>query len=517
MIHGALTLLNRSVRGDALKAQAHWVRLGSILVLLLFLFAAHFNSSDFSAPGLEFFRSIAYLGVALISLAGVGHFSNSITEEKEEGTLGLLLLANISPLAILLGKSTNRVLSAILIFVAQFPFALLAITLGGLTITQIFATYIALAGFLFLVANLSLLASVMSRKSSEASALVLVLLFVVLGLPPSIKASFDRLVGLGIVSSGNTFVSLAANVNDFYHRTSITDQIGKIFEPNGTYSIFSAQLLFSVATGTLFFLLAWLQFRKIVWTPDQLEPRRITVTAKKRRWSILISRPWSQAMGWKDFYFLTGGPLLILIKVIVYPVWVYSCIRYSPQLMKYAAVEGGQFARDSLLIIFIVEALLLASQFYHNERKMGTLPTLLMLPHSVGQISYGKLFGCLLSLVPTMVAIIATELILDYRGRGELIVFSQKMVLALCLLLVVCHLTVLCSLIAKWGALPLAIGLSLIVGVFTAPFVAAAMSIIASADQGALAEISPALYATGIFVAAAQLEIGRRLKWIAGS
>ncbi|MBT5020247.1 MAG: ABC transporter permease subunit [Planctomicrobium sp.] len=517
MIRGTLTLLNRSIRGDALKSQSHVVRLISIVILLLFLLAAHVRSSDYSAPGLEFFRSIAYLGIALISLAGIGHFSNSITEEKEEGTLGLLLLANISPLAILLGKSTNRVLSTILIFVAQFPFALLAITLGGITISQIFATYVALAGFLFLIANLSLLASVISRKSSEASAIVLLLIFLVLGASPAIANTVSQLVNLQFLSKSGNVVHVVDRMEALHYRVSVTKQISRIFEPNGSYHIFSQQLIFSMIIGFILFSLAWIRFSKIVWSPHQLEPHRVTHSSEKKRWSILISRPWKLAKGWKDFYFLAGGPTLILLKLIFLPLWIYLCFDYTNELRRFAEVDGGQFARDSLLIILVVEVLLFASQFYHTERKLGTLPTLLMLPQSVGQISYSKLLGCVIAIIPTVIALLITEYFVKRIGHGELVVYSQKMVLGISLLIIMSHLTVLCSLIAKWGALPMAVGLTLIVGMVVTPFVAGAMNLIASADQGSLAEISPVLYATGIFMAGTQLEIARRLKLIAGT
>ena len=427
------------------------------------------------------------------------------------------MLADISPLAILLGKSTNRVLSTILIFAAQFPFALLAITLGGITITQIIATYIALSGYLFLVANLSLFASVIARKSSEASGIVFLLIFFVLGFVPAIENVAAQLVSLGFWIQEGSFNQAVESVALRFHQMSIIDQVGRIFEPNETYSIFSSQLGASVCIGCCGFGIAWLRFRMIVWTPDQLEPYRVVLRSDKRRWSVLASRPWKLALGWKDFYFLTGGPTLLLLKIIVLPLWVMLCFNYADELRRYAAVDGGQFARDSLLLILAVEVLMFSSQFFHSERKLGTLPTLLMLPQSVGQISYAKLAGCLISILPTVGALLVTEYFVKRVGRGELIIFSQQMVLGVSLLLVTSHLTVLCSLIAKWGALPLAIGLTLVVGMIVAPFVAGAMTLISSADQGSFAEISPVIYATAIFVAGTQLEIARRLRFIAGT
>ncbi len=517
MIRGTLTLLNRSVRGDALKAQAHWVRIASVILLLVFLFFAHFRSSFAGAPGLDFFRSMAYLGIALISLAGVGHFANSITEEKEEGTLGLLLLADISPLSILLGKSTNRILSVFLIFAAQFPFALLSIPLGGITVTQIFTTYVTLSGFLFLLANLALFASVVSRRSGEASGLMVLFTLFLLGLVPAVYHACQELIKLGYIEAKGQIETGIESLKLLHDKTSVIDQITLIFEPHSDYSIFSWQVLYSFVLGTLFFLLAWAWFHRIVWLPETVEPHRVTTPTSTRRWSPYISRPWRAALAWKDFYFIAGGPFLVVAKIVLYPLWIILCIEYSPEIYRYMFASGEQFARDALLIVFAVETLLYAAQFLHSERKLGTLPTLLMLPLSVGQINYQKLFGCLIATIPTIVAVLVAEFLLKERAAGEQILRSKVVFVSLCVLVVLCQLTVLCSLIAKWGALPLAIGIMLITGMLFAPFVAGAMTLISRANQGVLAELSPLIYSTAIISGAIQFEISRRTRLIAGS
>jgi len=113
-----------------------------------------------NAPGLRFFEVVVAVDLVFVILAGVSYFSSAISEEKEEMTLGLLRMTNLNPLSILLGKSTSRLCAAILLFVAQIPFTLLAITLGGISLHQVFAAYLTLAAFLVFVSNLALLASV---------------------------------------------------------------------------------------------------------------------------------------------------------------------------------------------------------------------------------------------------------------------------------------------------------------------------------------------------------------------
>src|SRR5262245_50288767 len=161
MLRGTLTLLTRSLRDGARMPRAHGVRLASVLILLGMLIEAHVSSGGVGAPGLRLFRWISYLSIALVSLAGLGFFAGAISEEKEDGTLGLLKLADLSTLSIVLGKSTSRLAIALVVFIGMLPFALLSITLGGLTAKQVWAAYVAIAAYLILVANIALLYSVM--------------------------------------------------------------------------------------------------------------------------------------------------------------------------------------------------------------------------------------------------------------------------------------------------------------------------------------------------------------------
>src|SRR5688500_2598287 len=111
-----LALLTRALRDGARLRRAHAFRIGMMLILLGMLIQAHYLSGGIAAPGLNFFRSLAFLNVALITLAGAGYFASAITEEKEEGTIGLLIMADLSVVSILLGKSTSRLVAAALVF-----------------------------------------------------------------------------------------------------------------------------------------------------------------------------------------------------------------------------------------------------------------------------------------------------------------------------------------------------------------------------------------------------------------
>lgn len=108
----------------------------------------------YRCTGTELFSSIAWLNLLFITCAGAGYFSTAITEEKEEETLGLLQMAGLNHIGILLGKSTSRLIQVMLLLVVQFPFMLLAVTLGGVTTDQILAAYVSVLAFTVLLANL---------------------------------------------------------------------------------------------------------------------------------------------------------------------------------------------------------------------------------------------------------------------------------------------------------------------------------------------------------------------------
>ena len=118
---------------------------------------------------------IGALGFA--TLAGPLMFATCITEEKEEQTLGLLRMANVGPLSLLLGKLAPRLASALLILIVQFPFTLLAITLGGVGWSQVFAAFCTLLAHVFLIANVGLFCSVVGRRTGSAVGLCAILLF----------------------------------------------------------------------------------------------------------------------------------------------------------------------------------------------------------------------------------------------------------------------------------------------------------------------------------------------------
>ena len=131
MLRGTLALMIRGLRFDCRRWQMHALRflLVAIFLFLLFISWIEYVVSIGTAPGLGFFSYITYTNFVFITLGGMSFFTSSITEEKEEQTLGLLKMAGVNPLGILMGKLGPRLLNALLLLAIQFPFVQLAVTL----------------------------------------------------------------------------------------------------------------------------------------------------------------------------------------------------------------------------------------------------------------------------------------------------------------------------------------------------------------------------------------------------
>jgi ABC-type transport system involved in multi-copper enzyme maturation permease subunit len=513
MLRGTLTLLTRSLRDSARLRRAHAVRLVSVLVLLGMLIEAHISSGGVGAPGLRLFHSICYLSIALISLAGLGFFASAIAEEKEEGTLGLLKLADLSTLSIVLGKSTSRLAIALVVFVGQIPFALLSITLGGLTAAQVWAAYVAMAAYLVLVANIALVWSVVCNRTSSASLLLLLTLLLGLFVAPTLHKSQAGLERDKLVPVGNAAMDLVWGTSEFFDTNSIFTRVDTILTTGFDEPAVSMQVWTNLAAALVCFVLACLVFNRFTEYVGSTPGVRGT---RVRRWSgrSIRSRPGRLPLVWKDFYFLAGGPRAVIFKSVLYVLLIAGLFRMYDWVWVLSYASFQEAAWFSAVLIAVAELLLCATRIFHSERAEGTLPCLLVLPRSLWSICYGKLTGCLLGSVPTILMFVALFVLLpDSMMREE--DFFENFMPACMMFLVLLHLTVFYSLIVRWGALPLAMGTLLLGGTCIVPIVATAVATIYTAGEGPDGAFGPVLYTGCVLSGGLQVAIAVRLRAVA--
>ena len=259
MFRGTLALMTRGLRFDCRRWQMHALRFLLVGFFLLFLFVAWLSSLTAlgSAPGLTFFWSITFTNYAFVTLAGMSFFTSTITEEKEEQTLGLLKMAGVNPLGILLGKLGPRLVNALLLLAIQFPFVQLAVTLGGVLHRQVLAVYITLAGYIVLMAGVGLIASVIAHHTRRAALLVSSAILVPLAL---------QIFVYGIFSSV-TFPTGVYDTINWFSIWSVVERLRTVMSLGFDGSPIGQQFYTHMAAGAALFVGSWLIFERCTRQP----------------------------------------------------------------------------------------------------------------------------------------------------------------------------------------------------------------------------------------------------------
>ena len=135
-------------------------------------------------PGEPLFTLLTSYAFGLCMLAGVFLTADSLSEEKREGTLGLLFLTDLHGYDVVLGKFIGRSLNAAYGLLALLPITAIPLLLGGVTGHEFWRMALALVNALFFSLAVGMWVSALSRESQAAlSATFLLVLFAGAGLP----------------------------------------------------------------------------------------------------------------------------------------------------------------------------------------------------------------------------------------------------------------------------------------------------------------------------------------------
>ena len=460
-----LALLTRSLRVSSRQLRTYTIAFLLVAGVLWTMAWSHQTSDIFGAPGLRFFSWMTSLNFYFISLAAASYFSTSITEEKEEMTLGLLKMAGVNPVSILLGKSSPRMITSMLLLTIQFPFILLAITLGGVTFHQVFAAYCTLLAYLALTANIGLFTSVVFRRSNTASFVTgttLVAYFVALPL-------LNFALTVYLASGNGNFVSIVSWLQQevFTPLLSMSayQRKSQILITGFADPAIGTQVISNLIGAGVFFFLSWLAFEKCTENEKPAAPTRGMLSFRGKPRIFGAGRTWPMAMVWKDFFFVAGGFGTLIAKWIFYGIVMVGFyilfVFLGSQWGNFKIFDAellGNTLMISMLIVIMVEIPFLLGRSLRDELQWRTLQTLAILPSPLPQVGYEKYLGALLGLIPAAGYFCLGVLVNagDFVGAFAETVTSTGGWYSILSYLFFVQVCVFLSAFMKWGALPLA-------------------------------------------------------------
>ena len=161
---------------------SRWVTAVLALLVMLWLLLVSSAQLSFAELGKSIFLILSSLCFTFTVLVGTQATADCLSEEKREGTLGLLFLTDLRGFDVIGGKLAASSLQAALALIGVLPMISLSILLGGVTLKQFGEVALVLVNTMFLSLAIGAFVSSLSRNERKAMVGTFVILFaIVLG------------------------------------------------------------------------------------------------------------------------------------------------------------------------------------------------------------------------------------------------------------------------------------------------------------------------------------------------
>ena len=221
-----LPIVDRELRVAARRRTTYLTRIGAAaLVILIFgglQVTQSFRVGPFFTLGQAQFFVLKWLGFLFACSAGLFLTSDALSEEKREGTLGLLFLTDLRGYDVVLGKFISHSIQAFYGLMAAFPVLALTLLAGGVSAGEFWRMMLVFCNTLFFSLSAGLMISSISHDAMKAiNGTLLLCLLTIAGLPLAdfAIAGWDPtkfVPRLSLASPGYLFVTAGATATKAY-------------------------------------------------------------------------------------------------------------------------------------------------------------------------------------------------------------------------------------------------------------------------------------------------------------
>jgi hypothetical protein len=218
-------IAGRELAVAARQATTHRVRFLSALlaVLVAGAFIAIWSLTPFNTAvsGQTLFRTLTWMVLPASLVSGLFFTADCLSEEKRDGTIGLLFLTDLRAYDVIAGKLLATSLRAVEVLLACFPILAIPVIMGGVSGTELSRTILALSNALFCSLAAGLMISSVSRESFRATGATLVALLILIFGGPLLDYLRREAVStaghvFSLTSPGYAFVLASSSTAPFY-------------------------------------------------------------------------------------------------------------------------------------------------------------------------------------------------------------------------------------------------------------------------------------------------------------
>src|SRR5215467_14006947 len=165
-----LPIVERELRVAARRHSTYWVRLGVAVLAMIVAgvigIFSYANGLSAIRPSLgkDIFAGLGLLALGYGLLSGRRSTADCLSEEKREGTLGLLFLTDLKGYDVVLGKLAATSLNSFFCLLAIFPILAVPLLMGGITNGEFWRMVLVLVNTFLLSLAVGIFSSALSQN-----------------------------------------------------------------------------------------------------------------------------------------------------------------------------------------------------------------------------------------------------------------------------------------------------------------------------------------------------------------
>jgi ABC-type transport system involved in multi-copper enzyme maturation permease subunit len=403
-----LPIVRRELGVASRRRSTYWVRtLAALAVLAIGTWVFLMDQSS-KAPkdlSVELFCVLTGSAVLYSLTGGVRLTSDCLSEEKREGTLGLLFLTDLKGYDVVLGKLAATSVNALYSLLAMVPMLAIPLLMGGITPGEWGRMALVAANTLFLSLALGIGISAVSRSALKAMVATLVLLLLLTVLMPAGGAILEAMGKTRTVKPGFLYPSVGFGYYLAFAGTYATPNAAAEF----WYSMLTVHGL-----GWLFLVLASIAAPR-TW---QDRPPGSKIVLWRELWQQWSLGNLAQRIAFRRRLLSKNAFFWLAARVRLKPAFVWAflgviCCGWLWGLVKFHREWLSTFTcmTTAIFLNLVLRAWVAveASRQMAAERKAGTLELLLSTPLTVREILRGQLQALQRQFLGPVVAVLAAE------------------------------------------------------------------------------------------------------------
>ncbi len=421
-------VVERELRAASRRRGTYWVRFVAAAVAIIiaaWILLLTRDSGQTAQISKSIFISLSIFSFIYCLFAGVRNTADCVSEERREGTLGLLFLTDLKAFEVLFGKLAATSLNSLYGLVAMFPVLALPLLLGGMTLEQYGVMLLVLLNTLFLSLAAGLCISTFVQGERAAMSLTVVLMtFLCAGWGIIGWLLIERLLGLNGQAEQWWTEAVFGWVSPIYGFSELLDSLD---QPKISDNVWVSLLVGHITAWLLVFIAQWKLPR--IW---QDKADTIRGLQWKQRWKLWSHGTSAQRFSYRSKLLDESPTFWLGSRNRLKPAIVWGVLGFLGMLWLWGLVENpndwmdeGVHIITGLILTTVLKIWLAieAAHRFNHDRQSGALELLLSTPLEVSEIIRGQ-FQALKRqfLWPTMLVLVIHFLfILSEKASGGIV------------------------------------------------------------------------------------------------